>query len=284
MKKVYSASYAKASATMRERYGVDHYRQLPEAKKRVAATNRDRYGFDFVLCDPEVRNLGCQIHQRNLRVKQDKWVTTVVAMHNNGDSAQEIHRVTGLSESFVCRLLRREGVDPGTGISHASGRRISRARKEQHAVFVKENAPAMIALYNEGMSMNAIGKATGHGGQVVKRVLTDSGIAVKLKNTTTFPEKQLHDYLVGSGIGDVVMHDRSVLKREGKHPLEIDAYVPSKRIGFEVNGIYWHKNDDPDRMPAKVRLAAKRGVALYILECEDKLSDSQLAFVGGVIK
>lgn len=263
---------------------MDHYRQLPEAKKRVAATNRDRYGFDFVLCDPEVRNLGCQIHQRNLRAKQDKWVTTVVAMHNNGDSAQEIHRVTGLSESFVCRLLRREGVDPGTGTSHASGRRISRARKEQHAVFVKENAPAMIALYNEGMSMNAIGKATGHGGQVVKRVLTDFGIAVKLKNTTTFPEKQLHDYLVGSGIGDVVMHDRSVLKREGKHPLEIDAYVPSKRIGFEVNGIYWHKNDDPDRMPAKVRLAAKRGVALYILECEDKLSDSQLAFVGGVIK
>lgn len=282
--KAYSANYVKASETSLEKYGVDHYMKLPEAKERVTATNRRRYGFDFMLCDPEVRNLGYQIHQRNLRVKQDKWVTTVVAMHNNGDSAQEIHRNTGLSQTFVCRLLRREGIDPGTGISHASGQRISRARKEQHAIFVKENAPAMIELYNKGMSMRAIGIATGHGGKTVKRALRDSGIDVKLKNTTTFPEKQLHDYLVDIGIPDVVMHDKSVLVREGKRPLEIDVYVPSCRVGFEVNGIYWHKDDDPDRMPAKVRLAAKHGVALHILECVDRLSDDQLAFVGGVIK
>ena len=284
MKKVYSASYVKASETSLEKYGVDHYMKLPEAKERVTATNRKRTGFDYNVCDPEIRERGCKIHKVNLQSKQNKWTPIVVTMHNNGCSAREIRYSTGLSQDYVRKLLCREGIEPRLGITRGSRNRLTQSRKKQHAEFVSKNAPAMIALYNEGMSMRAIGVATGHGGQVVKRVLESSGIAVKLKNTTTFPEKQLYDYLASAGVTDAIMHDRSVLKREGMRSLEIDVYIPSRHIGFEVNGIYWHKDDDPDRMPTKVRLAAKHGVALHILECVDRLSDDQLAFVEGIIK
>lgn len=55
-------------------------------------------------------------------------------------------------------------------------------------------------------------------------------------NTFSIGEMEIYQYLCSKlGEKNVILHDRTVLN--GK---EIDIYIPSKNIGIEYNGLYWH--------------------------------------------
>lgn len=51
----------------------------------------------------------------------------------------------------------------------------------------------------------------------------------------------------------------------GRPQKEMDIFIPSLKIGFECNGIYWHKIFEDNDCSDKVREAAKLGIKLYIL-------------------
>lgn len=63
---------------------------------------------------------------------------------------------------------------------------------------------------------------------------------------------------------DTVSGDRTILM-----PKEIDVYVPSKKIGFECHGLYWHSEGSPrgitdkNLTKDKIVLAYEKGVKLY---------------------
>ena len=55
-------------------------------------------------------------------------------------------------------------------------------------------------------------------------------------NTFSIGEMEIYQYLCSKlGEENVILHDRTILN--GK---EIDIYIPSKKIGVEYNGLYWH--------------------------------------------
>ena len=55
-------------------------------------------------------------------------------------------------------------------------------------------------------------------------------------NIFSIGEMEIYQYLCEKlGSDNVILHDRKIL--DGK---EIDIYIPSKKIGIEYNGLYWH--------------------------------------------
>jgi hypothetical protein len=57
---------------------------------------------------------------------------------------------------------------------------------------------------------------------------------------------------------------------------EIDVYIPSLKIGFEINGIYWHSNEFKDKNYHlnKLKEANKNGIKLYFI-WEDEIWNSE---------
>jgi very-short-patch-repair endonuclease len=93
----------------------------------------------------------------------------------------------------------------------------------------------------------------------VKHLLRGQGCA---KCNVSSPHAKLLTEL--SKVTTIYVNDRIVLK-----PYEIDLYVPDRKIGVEVNGLYWHSYDHKEskaeqyRHYDKAELATMSGVRLY---------------------
>ena len=102
---------------------------------------------------------------------------------------------------------------------------------------------------------------------LVQKVTLEYGFLDKVITNpqSSSKEKEIRELLDGWGV-DYVTNDRSVL--DGK---EIDLYVPSKKIGIEFNGDYWHSSlfQNKDYHFEKSKLAESKGVRLiHIYEYE----------------
>jgi possible homing endonuclease len=73
---------------------------------------------------------------------------------------------------------------------------------------------------------------------------------------------------------DIILHDRKLL-----YPREIDIYIPSKELGIEFNGTYWHSTKNgisKDYHREKSINAIKKGIHLiHIFEYEWKNKDTR---------
>jgi hypothetical protein len=87
---------------------------------------------------------------------------------------------------------------------------------------------------------------------------------VDLKPMQSHYETEIADYI---GKDLCILNDRTIL--DGK---EIDIYIPSKKIGIEFNGTYWHSTEvklDRNYHLEKSKLAEQKGVRLiHIYEYE----------------
>ena len=84
-------------------------------------------------------------------------------------------------------------------------------------------------------------------------------------NNISINETEIANFIKNLGL-DVISKDRNVLK--GK---EIDIFVPSKNIGIEYDGLYWHSNEFKDKNYHldKTNECANKGIRLiHIFEDE----------------
>lgn len=70
------------------------------------------------------------------------------------------------------------------------------------------------------------------------------------------------------GIYTIVRNDRTILKpnlelNHFKHNHEIDIYIPDLKLGFEFNGMYWHRNKPKGYHMEKYNTAKHCGITLY---------------------
>ena len=89
------------------------------------------------------------------------------------------------------------------------------------------------------------------------------GFKIKQRSQYSQTEKQVADFIQDLGFA-TESNTRSIL-----HPKEIDIYIPAKKLGIEINGLYWHSydfksNDREDRFKhlEKTKQAEKQGVEL----------------------
>ncbi len=74
-------------------------------------------------------------------------------------------------------------------------------------------------------------------------------------------EIELKLYIKSVYIGLMIDNDTTIL-----HGKEIDILIPDLNIGFEFDGVYWHssfRNDNPNHLLWKTKLAATKGISLY---------------------
>lgn len=79
---------------------------------------------------------------------------------------------------------------------------------------------------------------------------------------------KIRDWLISIG-EQPIENDRTIIK-----PLEIDLYLPKRKLGFEINGLYWHSVEPGGNIYAhqqKTLTALKNGITLIHLY-EDQIN------------
>jgi hypothetical protein len=79
-------------------------------------------------------------------------------------------------------------------------------------------------------------------------------------------EIELKDFIKTNYKGIILTNDRNIIK-----PYEIDIYLPELKIGFELNGLYWHsdKYKKKNYHRVKQQLYEKNGIKLYNIYEDD---------------
>ena len=106
---------------------------------------------------------------------------------------------------------------------------------------------------------------------------------IRQKSNYSLIEGEVAAFIESLGF-EVIKNDRNTLK--GK---EIDILIPSKNLGIEINGLYWHGyklsrggKEDKNRHVEKTRLAASAGIKL--LQFTDLEWHDKKTAVEGIIK
>jgi len=77
----------------------------------------------------------------------------------------------------------------------------------------------------------------------------------KCAATQSRPQIEVHDFICSITDATTIINDRAVIA-----PYEIDILIPDKKIGLEVNGIYWHSYDHEESAEERNRHAHKKNM------------------------
>jgi len=218
--------------TNQERYGVDNPMQCDEIKDKVKKTNNDRYGVDNPMQCDEVKDKVKKTNQERYGV-------------NHAMQCDEIKDMCHLNN--IDKLMNNYG-DGLKLLSH-------------------DYKSIDIGVLNLLCSTcdNSF-NITRH--QFRTRGWRGDTICVDcnpLGSISSKPEMDIVDFITSLGI-DCVPSDRNVIK-----PLELDIYIPSKKIAIEYNGLYWHSElyKDNNYHINKTNLCENVGIKLiHIFEDE----------------
>lgn len=84
----------------------------------------------------------------------------------------------------------------------------------------------------------------------------------KRHSGTSIPEKEIADFL--EQYVEIERNTRKVI-----NPLELDIYIPSKKVAVEFNGLYWHSKYDKNYHYCKMKECEKAGIrCIQIFEDE----------------
>jgi len=191
----------KVRQTSLEKFGVEHYLQNEEVISKRRETNLDRYG---VTCNLLAENN----IEKSRQTCVEKYGTdnySHTEEYSNRMKAWHLGNRMPVIESFV--KLGYELVDLNDGLR------------------ITYKCPTC------GLEF------THHLGFFMQRHSSGSEICTNCLPIITFTskaEKEVNSYVQSLGF-ETDENNRSILN--GK---EIDVYVPSKKVGFEYNGLYWH--------------------------------------------
>lgn len=220
--------------TCLRKYGTDSCLKNEEIHAKAVATVREKYGVDNVFASDEIKK---KIRDANLA----KYGTEF-PMKN-----EEFH------EKQKKGMREKHGVEYA-GQVHTTKKAVAVLSTEKTLrEFIQSQyggeKPTIVEISNDlGCSETAVGHK-----------INAWGMQDLIGWRDFLPEKEIKTFLEGMGIS-FIEHDRSVLS--GK---EVDFYIPSKKIGIEFNGSYWHSEakKDPLYHQRKSLLAAERGVFIF---------------------
>lgn len=92
---------------------------------------------------------------------------------------------------------------------------------------------------------------------------------IRQRASYSLHEQELSEWLISIGVNNEVGNWAAL----GSH--EIDVYIPEKKFGIEINGLYWHsynpnssngmKSENPTKHYDKFKLAEEKGIFLFQL-------------------
>lgn len=262
-----SCIQAKAKQTNFERYGEKSPAQRPEILQKMKQTNLERYGVENANQNQDINRKARQTSIK--KYGTEYYAQSVEFKENQKQHCLQKYGVTYQFQREDVKNKSREALLKKYGFEYFS-QFVSCKYKEKHA-------EQILNLNCSGLSDNAIANKLQLNQPTVSKLLRKQGVTSR---SITYPEQQIIELFRSEFPGiEISIHNKTMLIRKNKWPLEIDVYIPSLNLGIEVNGFYWHKNDPKGRIHNKWSLAKEKGIDILNLDCESKLSKTQLQIV-----
>jgi hypothetical protein len=269
----------KAKQTTIERYGVEHYSQTATYKASVKETNLREHGVEHHTQRPEfiekmraysLENYGFS-HSWLSQESRDKTRATCLA--NGGYTLQRPE-----TAKFALKAHRDQ----------FNARLAAFKFDNVELLDVEKRLFRCLRCNKEFLKDKDIGLSKGNP-QKFPRCL--SCYPIHTLNKCSLFHQEVYGYFIntlGIGRNEIIENDKSVLKESNK---EVDLYIPSKNIAFELNGNIWHTEIYGGKAPGyhlnKTEICEKNGIRLiHIFEDEwiDKreLVKEKLAYLVGM--
>ena len=111
---------------------------------------------------------------------------------------------------------------------------------EQYSILInKENFEKYLKTFSTKPSVKLLSTVldTGYSTLIQKIHKYELENIVDICSNTSEKEKELYDYIRSIHNGEIYTNTRDIIK-----PLELDIYIPEKRVAIEFNGTYWHSS------------------------------------------
>lgn len=242
--------------TMMERYGTVHPLQIASAKAKRKETIKEHFG-DENWAPGKV----AAYQEKAKRIQAEHLADPVFAQSVKDKRAEtNLQRYgvenAGWTEESQTKIkatnLERYGVE-WSGANSAIKEEIKESQITTYGYYPHNRLDDQThkefeRLGKDGFTIRAISNTTGRCRQSIKDYFLSANIPLPAQKMTT-PEACIVEWLKENYTGQIVIHDREILK-----PKEIDIWLPDANLGIEVNGEYWHCENHAANSPIKPKL------------------------------
>lgn len=213
--------------SIENKYGVDNVFRLDSIKNKIYETNISKYGVRVPTQNKEIYN----------KIKQ-------TCLEKYGSECVLASKKFSV-DNFGCTSINQKDIpDNIRDIIYDKNKFIEFISNIDWNIRTRIN---IASLLNISYSL-------------VERLCYEYDIENLVNRYSSSGEQELFQFI--SNLGFKCEKSRSII-----FPLEIDVYVPDKKVGFEFNGIYWHKvNDDESNYnyhQNKSNYAKSKGIFIY---------------------
>jgi len=271
----------KKAETSAARWGTTSPSKSDEVRRKIIATNIERYGGRSPMSDESVREKSRSTIMKNHGVDNPARSRDIL------ERRVESFKKGDYRSTFTETSLRKYGVRHPWMVAseHDKTVRSGRAKRNRRSREVVETKLAKYPGYlfvsvDAANNLIEIHCPKGHTFSTSRFTFDDRcavgneicTVCKPVNSGTSGLEMQFKDFLSELGV-DFESNTRKLIP-----PHEVDAYVPSRGIAFEFNGLYWHSsaNKSPDYHAIKWRACDAAGIRLFTVWEDDWLYRPQI--------
>lgn len=275
----------KMKSTCLERYGTPFVQSTPAVREKMRSTCLERYGVEFAAQVDHVKKkkeetflekYGNRVATRNEGVKEKIRKTCI-----------EKYGAPNIKQSDACKeiFLKKYGVE-NSNLIGKDPEKISITKDKDLLKEYLEN--------HKNYDLSQIADDLGFTTYWVAHQIHEFGLEEisGIKPGDSNKERALYEFICSIYPAEkVVRHERSLI-----YPLELDIYIPEKRVAFEFNGNFWHSDarepqyeesrNAKTRHAYKTRKCLEKGVRLiHIFEYEwDSKKERLKSFIKDILQ
>lgn len=230
----------KIKNTSLERYGVTTYSQLQESKDKVKQTNIKKFGVDSVFKTPDFfsRAKKATLEKYGDETYRNPEKTKNTLMKKYGvDNFSDLKKLPEMQEKMKKTMLEKYNVE------FISQRSFSNCSKDFEELFHNRDKSIEFFKSNPNMTFKDIEDRFNCSSNVVHNWIYKKDLTNYIKFAKSNGEEEIFDFLKSLiGENEIIRNDRKTLTN-----LELDFYIPSKKIAVEFNGNFWHSSLKKDK-------------------------------------
>ena len=266
----------KKTETSTARWGTTSPSKSDEVKRKIIDTNIERYGGRSPMSDKVVKEKSKSTILKNYGVDNPAKSREIL------DRRVESFKKGTYRSTFTETSLKKYGVrhpwmvesEHDKTVKSGKTKRNKRSREVVETKLVKYPGYMFISV-DAANNLIEIYCPKGHTFSTSRFTFDDRcgvgtdicTVCKPINSGTSGLEMQFKDFLSELGV-DFESNTRKLIP-----PYEVDAHVPSRKIAFEFNGLYWHSsaNKSPDYHAVRWRACDVNGVRLFTVWEDDWL-------------
>lgn len=241
----------KAKETCLEKYGVEFTTQTDTMKLKSKETCLEKYGVDSYSMTDDFKD----------KVKNTCLSKYGVEYYLQSDDKKEKSKKTSQLKYGVEYYLQSDKAK--------TEKRISARNKYSDDILKMFDTPILFKSKLETAgSVPNLAKDLNIGKHKLFRLAKEYNIDVPTENHISSQHKEIIDYIESISETEIVINTRSIIS-----PLELDIYLPEYKLAIEIDGVYWHSEQqgkDRNYHLNKTELCLEQGIKLlHIFETDN---------------